>query len=331
MRPYALLWLLVHRDPHLLHGRPARRQAVEAGGAAEIVPDDASGGCRSEPSSKAVPRARIPVGRSARACRGLPRRRCRVLRDPHLAVRHADCAAYKVLAEGVRGGVVLEHRLLRFHRQRRRGPASKNSTSGATLGIQMRIGHHLPATKLFHGAFNMLAPVPIMGGLEEHLALFRLPLPAAACSWSYVVYARLRLLQRAKAAMRTTPARAASAIFPAIEEAAGSDATSAGRPSSSRPIPSRSVTVPASPSTRIFCSLRRRRVATPVPSTAGIPYSRATMELWLKGPPTSVTTAEAMAKSDVHAGVVMAATSTSPGRIWLKSPGPPSTRAAAVT
>jgi hypothetical protein len=25
-----------------------------------------------------------------------------VLRDPHLAVRHADCAAYKVLAEGVR-------------------------------------------------------------------------------------------------------------------------------------------------------------------------------------------------------------------------------------
>src|SRR5215207_7201347 len=44
-----------------------------------------------------------------------------VLRDPHLAVRHADCAAYKVLAEGVRGGVVLEHRLLRVHRQRRRG------------------------------------------------------------------------------------------------------------------------------------------------------------------------------------------------------------------
>ena len=44
-----------------------------------------------------------------------------VLRNPHLAVRHADSAAYKVLAEGVRGGVVLEHRLLRVHRQRRRG------------------------------------------------------------------------------------------------------------------------------------------------------------------------------------------------------------------
>src|SRR5215213_855603 len=44
-----------------------------------------------------------------------------LLRNPHLAVRHADCAAYEVLAEGVRGGVVLEHRLLRVHRQRRRG------------------------------------------------------------------------------------------------------------------------------------------------------------------------------------------------------------------
>src|ERR687889_1482249 len=124
-----------------------------------------------------------------------------------------------------------------------------------------------------------------MGGLEEHLALFRLPLPAAACSWSYVVYARLRLLQRAKAATRTTPARAASAIFPAIEEAAGSDATSAGRPSSSRPIPSRSVTVPASPSTRIFCSLRMRRGANPVPRPAGGADSRPPMEAWVQGPP----------------------------------------------
>src|SRR5918993_4619592 len=44
-----------------------------------------------------------------------------VLRDPHLAVGHADSAAYEVLAEGVRGGVVLEHRLLRVHRKRRRG------------------------------------------------------------------------------------------------------------------------------------------------------------------------------------------------------------------
>src|SRR5215212_7771646 len=74
-----------------------------------------------------------------------------------------------------------------------------------------------------------------------------------------------------------------------------------------------------------------RLVATPVPRTAGMAYSRATMELWLKGPPTSVTTAEAMAKSDVHAGVVMPATSTSPGCIWPKSSGPERTRAGAVT
>ena len=73
-----------------------------------------------------------------------------------------------------------------------------------------------------------------------------------------------------------------------------------------------------------------RRVATPVPSTAGMPYSRATIELWLSGPPMSVTTPEASANSGVHAGVVMLATRTSPACIWPKSCGPPSTRAAAV-
>ena len=64
-----------------------------------------------------------------------------------------------------------------------------------------------------------------------------------------------------------------------------------------------------------------RRVATPVPSTAGIPYSRATIELWLNGPPMSVTTPEAMANNDVQAGVVMLATSTSPDRMRAKSRG----------
>ncbi len=44
------------------------------------------------------------------------------------------------------------------------------------------------------------------------------------------------------------------------------------------------VTVPASPSTRTSWPLASRWVATPVPSTAGMPYSRATMELWLSGP-----------------------------------------------
>ena len=74
-----------------------------------------------------------------------------------------------------------------------------------------------------------------------------------------------------------------------------------------------------------------RRVATAVPSTAGMPYSRATIELWLSGPPMSVTTAAAMANSGVQAGVVMLATRTSPDRICPKSCGPPSTRAGAVT
>src|SRR5829696_7535258 len=74
-----------------------------------------------------------------------------------------------------------------------------------------------------------------------------------------------------------------------------------------------------------------RLVATPVPRTAGMAYSRATMELWLKGPPTSVTTAEAIAKSDVQAGVVIPATSTSPDCIWPKSSRPERTQAGAVT
>lgn len=39
------------------------------------------------------------------------------------------------------------------------------------------------------------------------------------------------------------------------------------------------VTTPPSPSTVMCCPLRIRWVATPVPSTAGTPYSRATIEL----------------------------------------------------
>ena len=55
------------------------------------------------------------------------------------------------------------------------------------------------------------------------------------------------------------------------------------------------------------------------------------MELWLSGPPISVTIAEARAKRGVQAGVVIGATSTSPARIWSKSCGPSRTRAGAVT
>jgi hypothetical protein len=42
-------------------------------------------------------------------------------------------------------------------------------------------------------------------------------------------------------------------------------------------------TLPASPSIVTVCPLRMRRVATPVPMTPGMPYSRATMKLWLSG------------------------------------------------
>src|SRR5262245_52401191 len=58
-----------------------------------------------------------------------------------------------------------------------------------------------------------------------------------------------------------------------------------------------SVTTPALPSTVIMSPLWMRLVATPVPRTAGTPYSRATIELWLSGPPTSVTTADASAST----------------------------------
>jgi hypothetical protein len=67
----AYLW-----GSHPRRGRTARRQAVEAEGAAEIATDDTPGGCRSGSSSEPVARARILVVSSARACRGLPRRRC---------------------------------------------------------------------------------------------------------------------------------------------------------------------------------------------------------------------------------------------------------------
>ena len=74
---------------------------------------------------------------------------------------------------------------------------------------------------------------------------------------------------------------------------------------SAYPIP---FTVPALPSTVMICPLWIQRVADPVPITAGKPYSRATIKLWLSRPPISVTMADAIAKSGVHAGVVMPAT-----------------------
>jgi hypothetical protein len=47
-------------------------------------------------------------------------------------------------------------------------------------------------------------------------------------------------------------------------------------------------------------------VASVAPTTAGIPYSRATTAAWLRIPPVSVTRAEMDPKSGVQAGVVVA-------------------------
>jgi hypothetical protein len=55
----------------------------------------------------------------------------------------------------------------------------------------------------------------------------------------------------------------------------------------------------ASPSTVIVCPLRMRRVATPVPMTAGMPHSRATTVLWLSG----TTCQPRCCRSDMRAGL----------------------------
>ena len=71
-------------------------------------------------------------------------------------------------------------------------------------------------------------------------------------------------------------------------------------------------TSPVPPSTVTICPSRSRIVASPVPTTAGIPYSRATWDECEATPPVSVTTAAARAKRGVQAGVVAGATRTSP-------------------
>ncbi len=55
-------------------------------------------------------------------------------------------------------------------------------------------------------------------------------------------------------------------------------------------------------------------MASPQPTTAGIPYSLAMIEAWARGLPTSVTTADALSKRSVQAGAVSGATKTSPSR-----------------
>jgi len=81
-------------------------------------------------------------------------------------------------------------------------------------------------------------------------------------------------------------------------------------------------TVPALPSTVTSCPVRSRVVASPVPTTAGMPYSRATSEAWAARVPPSVTTAAARVKRGVQAGAVTLATRTSPPTKLAKSSGP---------
>ena len=112
-----------------------------------------------------------------------------------------------------------------------------------------------------------------------------------------------------------------------------SDVRSIGAP---RPVQqpwhhSRIVTVPRSPSTEIFCPLLTRWVTSPIPRTAGIPYSRATIEPWARMLPMSVTRPVACGKSCVQAGVVSGQTSIELGFILSKSLGIRMTLATPVT
>src|SRR5919199_4959804 len=90
-------------------------------------------------------------------------------------------------------------------------------------------------------------------------------------------------------------------------------------------------TVPAPPSTSTTSPSRIAVVAVCAPTTAGIPYSRATTAQWLRMPPVSVTTAAATANSGVHGGAVVSATSTSPGRRRAASASERTTRATPTT
>src|SRR3954447_14385024 len=90
-------------------------------------------------------------------------------------------------------------------------------------------------------------------------------------------------------------------------------------------------TVPASPSTSTTSPSSIAVVAVPAPTTAGIPYSRATTAQWLRMPPVSVTTAAATANSGVHGGAVVSATRISPGFSRAASASERTTRATPVT
>src|SRR5919201_6291171 len=74
----------------------------------------------------------------------------------------------------------------------------------------------------------------------------------------------------------------------------------------------RIVTTPASPSTRMRSPVEMRAVALPVPTTAGMPYSRATIAAWDMIPPMSDTAAATLPNTGVQLGEVTGATRISP-------------------
>src|SRR5829696_252019 len=89
-------------------------------------------------------------------------------------------------------------------------------------------------------------------------------------------------------------------------------------------------TVPASPSTSTTSPSAIAVVAELAPTTAGMPYSRATTAEWLRIPPVSVTTAAATPNSGVHGGAVVSATRISPGLTRAASASERTTRATPV-
>src|SRR4029079_15281338 len=86
-------------------------------------------------------------------------------------------------------------------------------------------------------------------------------------------------------------------------------------------------TSPASPSTRKRTPLAIRSVASRVPTTPGMPYSRATIAACDSRPPLSVTIPPSSGSRMLKASVVDSVMSTSPLAIWPNSEGPETRRA----
>lgn len=76
------------------------------------------------------------------------------------------------------------------------------------------------------------------------------------------------------------------------------------------------------PSTRIFCPSLSILVTLSTATTAGIPYSLATIAAWDTGLPISVTIAEATLNRGVQTGAVKGATNISPFLSLQNSEGP---------